>query len=116
MDARTRERLPVLPALRRAADRRRQDAHEILAAARTTTIGQPFTAAGRTMVRVDSPRGAAVKIWAQDDAGNRHDLVKEEDHAFWTHAVIEVLRATGIRIEELTERLSIRQRMKSISW
>lgn len=103
MDARTRERLPVLPALRRAADRRRQDATEVLAAARTTTIGQPFTAAGRTMVRVDSPRGAAVKIWAQDDAGNRHDLVKEEDHAFWTHAVIEVLRATGIRIEELTE-------------
>jgi integrase len=103
MDARTRERLPMLPALRRAADLRRQDATEILAAARTTTIGQPFTAAGRTMVRVDSPRGAAVKIWAQDDAGNRHDLVKEEDHAFWTHAVIEVLRATGIRIEELTE-------------
>jgi hypothetical protein len=103
MDARTRERLPVLPALRRAADRRRRDTTEILDAARTTTIGEPFTAAGRTMMRVDSPRGAAVKIWAQDDAGNRHDLVKDEDHAFWTHAVIEVLRATGIRIEELTE-------------
>jgi len=103
MDARTRDRLPVLPVLRRTADRHRQDAAEVLDAARNTAIGQTFTAAGRTLVRVDSPRGAAVKVWAQDDIGTRHDLVKQEDHAFWTSAVIEVLRATGIRIEELTE-------------
>ena len=104
MDARTRDRLPVLPALRRTADRRRQDAAEVLDAARNTAIGQTFTAAGRTLVRVDSPRGAAVKVWAQDvGTGTRHDLVKQEEHAFWTYAVIEVLRATGIRIEELTE-------------
>ena len=104
MDARTRDRLPVLPVLRRTADRHRQDAAEVLDAARNTAIGQTFTAAGRTLVRVDSPRGAAVKVWAQDGApATRHDLVKQEDHAFWTYAVIEVLRATGIRIEELTE-------------
>ena len=103
MDARTRDRLPVLPALRRIADRRRRDAAEVLDAARNTAIGQSFTAAGRTLLRVDSPRGAAVKVWAQDDTGTRHDLVKQEGRAFWAHAVIEVLRATGIRIEELTE-------------
>ena len=104
MDARTRERLPVLPTLRRTADRRRQDAAEVLDAARNTAIGQTFTAAGRTLVRIDSPRAAAVKVWAQDvGTGTRHDLVKQEEHAFWTYAVIEVLRATGIRIEELTE-------------
>jgi integrase len=104
MDVRTRDRLPVLPTLRRTADRRRRDAAEVLEAARNTPVGQNFTAAGRTLLRVDSPRAAAVKVWAQDvGTGGRHDLVKEEEHAFWTYAVIEVLRATGIRIEELTE-------------
>jgi hypothetical protein len=103
MDARTRERLPVLPALRHAADRRRRDAADILDAARNTAIGGTFAAAERAWARVDSPRGAALKVWAHDERGNRHDLVKEESHAFWTHAVIEVLRGTGIRIEELTE-------------
>ena len=104
MDARTRERLPVLPTLRRTADQRRQDAAEVLDAARNTPIGQTFTAADRTLRRIDSPRAAAVKVWAQNvGTGTRHDLVKQEEHAFWTYAAIEVLRATGIRIEELTE-------------
>ena len=97
MDARTRERLPVLPTLRRTADQRRQDAAEVLDAARNTPIGQTFTAAGRTLRRIDSPRAAAVKVWAQNvGTGTRHDLVKQEEHAFWTYAAIEVLRATGI--------------------
>ena len=104
MDARTRERVPVLPTLRRTVDRRRRDAAEVLDAARNTAIGQTFTAAGRTLRRIDSPRAAAVKVWAQDvGTGARHDLAKQEEHAFWTYAAIEVLRATGIRIEELTE-------------
>jgi integrase len=104
MDARTRERLPVLPVLRRTADRRRQDAAAVLDAARSTPIGQTFTTAGRTLLRIDSPRAAAVKVWVQDPrTGTRHDLAKEEDQAFWTYAAIEVLHATGIRIEELTE-------------
>jgi hypothetical protein len=104
MDARTRERLPVLPVLRRTADRRRQDAAAVLDAARNTPIGQTFTAAGRTLLRIDSSRAAAVKVWAQYPCTDtRHDLVKEEENAFWIHAAIELLRATGIRIEELTE-------------
>src|SRR5262249_59832135 len=28
---------------------------------------------------------------------------REEDRAFWTWAIIEVLRATGVRVEELLE-------------
>jgi site-specific recombinase XerD len=40
---------------------------------------------------------------ARSKSKSRHDLVKQEDHAFWTYAAIEVLRATGIRIVELTE-------------
>ncbi|WP_232525696.1 hypothetical protein [Mycobacterium intracellulare] len=68
MDARTRERLPVLPTLRRTADQQRRDARPVLDAARSTPIGQTFTAAGRTLLRIDSPRAAAVrsgpKTWA----------------------------------------------------
>ena len=37
--------------------------------------------------------------------GRRHrrDLTTEEDRAFWAWAAIEVLRATGVRVEELVE-------------
>src|SRR5262249_19720949 len=43
-------------------------------------------------------------IWAEDLATDkRRNLSAEEDRAFWAWATIEVLRATGIRIEELTE-------------
>jgi hypothetical protein len=106
MDARTRERLPVLPALVRAAGQRRDAAAALLAAARGTRASQAFTAAGETLTRSLAPHAAAAsgKIWADEPAtGRRRDLTLEEDHAFWTWAIIEVLRATGIRIEELLE-------------
>jgi hypothetical protein len=35
--------------------------------------------------------------------GKRRDLTREEDHAFWAWAIVEILRPTGIRVEELTE-------------
>lgn len=104
MDARTRERLPVLPVLVRSVDRRRKDAAALLVAARDSAPGETFTAAGQTLVRVAPRRSAAAKILAEDPAaGRRRDLGREEDHAFWAFAVVEVLRATGIRVEELTE-------------
>ena len=46
------------------------------------------------------------RIWADDpgtSTGKRRDLTFEEHRAFWTWATVEVLRHTGIRIEELTE-------------
>jgi len=104
MDARTRERLPVLPVLVRTVDQRRKAAAELLAAARNTPPGQAFTAAGQTLIRAITHRSAATKVWAEDPAsGARRDLGREEDHAFWAWAAVEVLRATGIRLEELTE-------------
>jgi integrase len=98
MDARTRERLPVLPVLAATVAERRRQAAELLEAAAQAEPGHEFTAAGQTLVR------SAVKVWAHDPgSGKRRDLSKEEEHAFWAFAVVEVLRATGIRIEELTE-------------
>jgi hypothetical protein len=42
-------------------------------------------------------------VTAFDSASRRINLTKSEDRAFWTWAIVEVLRHTGIRIEELLE-------------
>jgi hypothetical protein len=105
MDARTRERLPVLPVVVRSVAERRQAAGALLEAARHAQPGEAFTVAGTTLVRstVD-PRSGLGKVWAHDPTGGaRRELVREEDHAFWAWATVEVLRATGVRVEELLE-------------
>ena len=105
MDARTRERLPVLPVLAATVAERRRQAAELLEAAAQAGPGREFTAAGQTLVRSAVKRGSPGKVWAHDPAsGKRRDLSKEEEHAFWAFAALSwLLRATGIRIEELTE-------------
>ncbi len=104
MDARTRERLPVLPVLVRAIDERRKNAGEVLQAARQARPGEAFTAAGQTLARSVTAYSTSGKIWADDPAtGKRRDLVVEEDLAFWAWAAVEVLRLTGVRVEELLE-------------
>jgi len=104
MDARTRERLPVLPVLVRSVNQRRRDTAAVLEAARRAGPGETFTAAGQTLVRLVFPGSPATKVWAADPAtSERRDLSREEDNAFWAFAGVEVLRATGIRVEELTE-------------
>ncbi len=104
MDARTRERLPVLPILVRGTGQQRKDAQALLAAGRQAPPGQQFTAAGQTLIRSRRPHAIPGNIWAEDPAaGKRRLLNREEDHAFWAWAIIEVLRLTGIRAEELLE-------------
>ena len=105
MDQRTRERLPVLPALVAAVDTARGNAAEILLAAQATAPGQEFTVAGQILRRpVMTRHGTSAKVWAEDLAtGRRRDLTLEEHRAFWAWAAVEVLRFTGIRIEELAE-------------
>lgn len=104
MDARTRDRLPVLPVLVRSVAEHRDKAAELLDAALRTEPGARFTVTGATLVRSVVDRGEPGKVWAHDaQTGRRRDLTREEDHAFWAWATVEVLRATGIRVEELTE-------------
>jgi Phage integrase family len=104
MDARTRERLPVLPVLARTAARWHEDARALLAAARQAKPGQEFTAARQTLIRAVRPHGDPRNVWARDPAtGTHRQLGREEEHAFWALAIIEVLRLTGIRAEELLE-------------
>ena len=103
MDARTRERLPVLPVVARSVNERRKHTRTLLDAARDTRQGD--VVAGSTLRRsVVGLRGDPGKVWVDDPAtGKRRDLVREEDHAFWAWAIVEVLRATGVRVEELLE-------------
>jgi integrase len=103
MDQRTRERLPVLPAMIAAVDRRRTASAQQLAAAQATRPGETFTIDGRTLRRAVTTRAPA-NIWAADPAGGaRRNLTREEDRAFWAWAAVQVLRLTGVRVEELTE-------------
>ena len=104
MDQRTRERLPVLPALVSWVDAERARTAELLAAAEATRPGEPFTAAGQTLRRTVMKTETTGRTWAEPvDGGRRRDLTFEEHRGFWTWAMVEVLRHTGVRIEELTE-------------
>lgn len=103
MDTRTRERLPLLPMLLRFVDERRQDAQRLLATAGQASAGETFTVAGRTLTR-SATRKPTSNVWVDDPTtGRRRNLSREEEHAFWTWVIVEVLRCTGLRVEELLE-------------
>ncbi|QCO98585.1 site-specific integrase [Arthrobacter sp. 24S4-2] len=103
-DQRTRERLPVLPALVSWVQAERARTSDLLAAGERTTAGELFTAAGQTLRRTAMKTEATCRVWAEDpEGGPRRDLTFGEHRGFWTWAMVEVLRHTGIRIEELGE-------------
>lgn len=77
MDARTRERLPVLPVLVRSVNDHRRRTAELLEAARRTEPEATFAVAGQTLVRSVVARGEPGKVWAHDPAtGRRRDLTR----------------------------------------
>jgi integrase len=104
-DQRTRERLPLLPALVAWAQAERGAAAQRLDAAAAVSPGEMFTAGGQVLRRaVMKTTKTTGRIWATGtDGGKQRDLTYEEHRAFWAWALIEVLRHTGIRIEELSE-------------
>jgi integrase-like protein len=104
MDQRTRERLPVLPALVSWVETERARTGELLAAAERTQPGALFTTAGQALRRTVLKTETTGRVWAEHpDGGRRRDLTFEEHRGFWTWAMVAVLRHTGVRIEELTE-------------
>jgi hypothetical protein len=104
MHQRTRELAPILPRLVDVADQRRQATQARLRATKLTGHGQPIPIAGEDLVRhivkSDSVAGAgqgSSRVYATDrSTGRRRNLSFEEDDAFWSWAIIEVLRHTGI--------------------
>ncbi|GAA2944315.1 site-specific integrase [Streptomyces violaceus] len=104
MDQRTRERLPALPALVKTADRCLKEARIRLDAMNAAPLGSSFTVLGDTFTLPRSSRRADGRPnIAWDSKGNRRCLAAEERNLFWAWAAIEILRHTGIRIEELLE-------------
>jgi integrase len=102
MDQRTRTQLPLLPALLRAVEQQRKDAEERIDAAMVTPAGARFTAGGQQFQRCRE--GQSGRAFAIDLAtAKRRDLTHDEQAAFWAWATVEVLRHTGIRIEEMLE-------------
>ena len=112
MHQRIRERLPHLPVLVDTAERIRAEQATLLATATKTPVGMTFNHGGRGFRRV-APKayrdrqqtfGDRPPIQVEDLAtGEVLDVERAEDEAFWAWAVIETLRHTGVRVEELTE-------------
>jgi len=118
MQQRTRTLAPVLPQLVAAAQERARLSRIVLHAGRDTAPGEQFTVEQTRYRRTGRDhrhwRPTALfltTVGANGDPGPRFDAEREEDNAFWCAAVIEVLRRTGVRIEELLEltHLSLRQ-------
>ena len=81
-------------------ERRRVAAAELLTAAQAVEPGHRFTADGHRLARLGAWSG---KLMVIDSTGRRRDLRHEEEYAFWAWAAVNVLRLTGVRIEELME-------------
>ena len=97
MDARTRARLPALPALLDILSRQRAEAALALATARATPPGQTCPVGAQVLRRCQLRAPREATVWVDELAtGRRRDLALEEDHAFWVWAAVEVLRSTGV--------------------
>ncbi|MEV5240167.1 tyrosine-type recombinase/integrase [Streptomyces cinnamoneus] len=105
MDQRTRERLPVLPALISAAEKRLQKARIRLEAVRTAPGGGRFTILSESFTKASRPTrlDSHGSTCGFDASGRRHYFAQDEHRAFWGWAAIEFLRHTGVRIEEMLE-------------
>lgn len=111
MHQRTRELAPLLPVLVEAAETSHRHAVQLLHAAGAAAPGQWFEVDGvrvrRSVLATDPANGGTGRpgvVYADDpDGGPRRNLTLAEDTAFWTWAIVEVLRHTGVRIEELLE-------------
>ncbi|MFJ5016988.1 tyrosine-type recombinase/integrase [Streptomyces griseoluteus] len=102
---RTRERMPVLPLLIRTASQHAEESRARLEAVREAPAGGSFTVLGETFTKTTSTRQADPNntTVAYDSTGRRRYLGSEENRAFWTWAVVEFLRHSGVRIEEMLE-------------
>jgi hypothetical protein len=116
---RTRQRQPLLPRLVEQVERDHAFYTELLQVGELAGPGQTFTAGGRAWIRVLSKHDARrqrehgrANVRVRDQRTGRVVYVdREEERTFWEWAIVETLRHSGIRIEELLElsQLSIRQ-------
>jgi site-specific recombinase XerD len=119
MDDRTRQRQPLLTTLIEHMENRYGHLRALLDRAATAPGGQTVIVEGhsyqRLWSRVDERRvrlGGPANVRVRDvENGGHINVTHTEDAAFWEWAIVEVLRHSGVRIEEALEltHLSIRQ-------
>lgn len=125
MQDRTRMLTPLLPVLVSTAHEQKRRARKVLELARESADGAEFEVDGVIFVRDSPPERHRYKqrtrIWVRlknakascdwiRTRGGRINVATLEADAFWGWAVVETLRHSGIRIEELLEitQLSLR--------
>jgi site-specific recombinase XerD len=108
---RIRERLPHLPLLCDTADRLRTESAALLTEARRHEPGDAFEHGGRRYQRVlhrteglADRRNSVLPVRVRDLATHETMNIEQvEEDMFWAWAAIEVMRHTGVRIEEMLE-------------
>lgn len=125
MQDRTRMLTPLLPAFVAAASEQKRRSALFLQRAEACQDGEEFEVEGYRFVRDSPPEKYThlerLRVWARMADGQprpiwirqqhqRIDVTAAEQDGFWCWAVVETLRHTGIRIEELLEltQLSLR--------
>ncbi|SEB87604.1 Phage integrase family protein [Streptomyces sp. TLI_105] len=119
MADRTRQRQPLLPTLVKYVEERHEKLAGLLEAGRAVGLGEAFEFQGRQYRRTNSKKDQRL-LQVEDEppvrvldktTGETTNVTLAEDTAFWEWTAVEVLRHSGIRIEELSEltHLSVRQ-------
>lgn len=110
MHQRIRERLQQLPILVETAERHRAEQAALLTAANATAVGDSFDHDGTGWRRVNhktqgrfEPDSHPAVLVENIASRERVDVTRGEAEAFWAWAIIETLRHTGVRVEELLE-------------
>ncbi|GAA3618142.1 site-specific integrase [Nonomuraea rosea] len=116
---RTRRRQPLLPALVAHIEDKYARFAELLAAGDAAAPGEIVTVDGRAYQRVftdyDRRRqtefGQAHVRVRDQETGELVNVSRKEQKAFWEWAIVETLRHSGVRVEELLKltQLSVRQ-------
>lgn len=103
MDQRTRTLAPILPVLVSVVAEQKERAAALLAAARAAAPGERFDVDGQAYRRTVPAKPSSQIYVVCEESGRRLDLTFKEDQTFWGWAAVEVLRHTGMRIEEMLE-------------
>ncbi len=111
MHQRVRERLPHLPALADAAQRCRAETTALVDAATQRESGEVFDHHGARYRRTTCKsadlaarhQGSPSVTVENLTTGETINLTRREDEAFWAWSIIETLRLSGVRLEELLE-------------